>query len=83
LTEPLPDRADDLELELRRIAAVVAVGFAVDGNRLVVELALAEGTTGAQAANAQERAELLARGCADDVVVRLQTLVAPTAVDLP
>ena len=49
----LPDRTDDLELELRRIAAVVGVGLEVDDDRLVVELALASGSTTAQAANAR------------------------------
>jgi hypothetical protein len=66
----LPERADDLELELRRLPSVVAVGLSTAADRLIIELALADGCSEAQIASVRERAELLARGSADEVTVR-------------
>jgi hypothetical protein len=76
----LPDREDDLELELRRLPSVLAVGLIPEEGRLLVELAIANGISVTQIASVRERAELLARGAADEVTVRVLPLAT---VDTP
>jgi hypothetical protein len=75
----LASRHDDLELELRRIGSVVAVALDDAGAGLLVEIAVASGTEEPQLASVRERAELLARGCADQVTVRVHTIPEPPA----
>jgi phage terminase large subunit-like protein len=64
---------DDLELEVRRIPGVVAVGLR-RADRLVVQVAVA---AGADPAGVAERARMLALAYDADPVVEVQPLAPP------